>query len=468
MVTCRTWEHMWLNEGFATTMPTFYDRQMKGQDTYDLDRYRNFEGAIDTIGSRNRTDVAGDIGSVAAINIGSAYDGGCARILMLMHRLGEETFWKAIHSYLETYKFKPATTDDFFEAMSKASGQDLTSFKTTWFHSPATPSLTVGMYNNQVQISQFAPYYTLDLPLWILDGDNWIKKTIHLEGQQLDTAIDLGPLASKPFLIDPEVWTPMEIHYEHKFSGMQVYALYRHAPNAASKARIISEMFDSIPLKDRIAIAHTEKFPGLLAMMATHMRAEGESFLLELTHNPDERVVNAAVIALGGIPAADAPARLRLMQILDGDKNDLVREHAMQALLNGATDFKYVQMAFARPAFDDGFRVMALRWWGDHLPDEARTRCLAVVRNPDSEPLRVVAIQILGKVGEHPGSHDVFDALVPITQETSFGARSAAVRALGQIGNKDALPVLEAITTRAPGSIEGLAKEAIKKLQSAN
>jgi hypothetical protein len=258
----------------------------------------------------------------------------------------------------------------------------------------------------------------------------------------------------------------MEMTFEHKFSGMQVYALYHHAPNAAAKARIINEMFESIPLNNRITIAHTEKFPGLLAMMATHMRAEGEPFLLEMTHNSDERVVNAAVIALGEIPATDDTARLRLLQILDGDKNDPVREHAMQALLNGATDFKYVQMAFALPAYDDGFRIIALKWWGKHVPDEARMRCLEVLRNPDSEPLRVTAIQVLGQVGEQAGSHDVFNALVPVTQETSFGARAAAVTALGLIGNKDALPVLEAISVRAPGRIEGLAKDAVKKLQS--
>jgi len=465
LVTCRTWEHMWLNEGFATTMPLFYFRDTRGQDAFDMERYGNFESAIDTIGSRNRVDVNGDIGSLDRVTVGSPYAGGCARILMLMHMLGEDVFWKGIHAYLDTYKFKPATTDDFFNAMSKATGQNLSGFEKTWFYSPATPSLSVGFYYNKLQITQHFPYYTFDLPLWILDGDTWIKKTIPVSGQL--TELELGNLATKPFLLDPEVWVPAEIKYEHHFDGMQVYQLYRHAPNAASKARIIAAFFSRIQLKDRIAIAHTETSPLLLAFLASHMGDDSENFLVELSHNADERVVNAAAQALGKMIATDDVSRQRLLQLLDGDKNDKVREQAMQALLNGSVDFRFVQMAWALPAFDDGFRIMAIKWWGDHIPDEARSRCLEILKNPGSEPLRVVAIQVLGKVGEKGDGHEVFHAIVPITQETSFNARAAAVTALGLLGNKDAIPVLQPISERAHERIEGLAKEAIKKLEAA-
>ncbi len=462
MVTCRTWDHMWLNEGFATTLPCFYDRATRGEEAFDLDRYRNFEQAIDSIGSRGRKDVEGDIGSLEKVNIGSVYDGGCSRILMLMHLLGEKTFWKGIHAYLEKYKFQPATTADFTAAMSESTGTDIAGFMKTWFFSPATPELNVGVFYNKLQIAQSSPYYKLDLPLWILDGDTWIKKTVTVDGRL--TEVDLGSLTGKPFLVDPEVWTLSEIKYDHKFTGRQVYDLYRNAPNAACKARIISQLFSSIPVTDRITIAHTETYPGLLAMMASHMGAEGEDYLTELSHNSDERVVNAACIALGAIPASDETARTRLLQIMEDDKCEPVRERAMQALLNGSKDFRYVQMAWTLPAFDDGFRVMALRWWQSHLPDEARSRSLEVLGGNSPEPLRVAAIQVLGQVGEKPGSHDVFNALAPITQETSIGERSAAVVALGRLGNKDAISVLEPIAQHAPGRIMGEARDSLKKL----
>ncbi|HWD37634.1 MAG TPA: M1 family metallopeptidase [Fimbriimonas sp.] len=73
LITCKTWEHTWLNEGFATTLPMFYTRATRGQDAFDLERYGNLEGAIDSIGSRGRKDVPGAVGSVPTVTMGSAY-----------------------------------------------------------------------------------------------------------------------------------------------------------------------------------------------------------------------------------------------------------------------------------------------------------------------------------------------------------------------------------------------------------
>jgi aminopeptidase N len=464
LVTCRTWEHMWLNEGFATTMPLFYDRQQNGVEAFDFDRYSNFEGAIDSIGSRNRKDVSGSVGSEAKVTLGSPYDGGCSRILMLMHMLGEDAFWKGIHAYLETYKFQPATTEDFFKTVGKATNTDLTDFMDTWYHTPAVPSLTTGFFYNRLQIRQYAPYYTLDVPLWILNDGSWVKKMVHVDGPL--TEIDLGALAPKAFLLDPEVWIPAEIKYTHRFTPQQIIELYRYAPNAASKARIITTFFDQLPIRIRTALGHTEKYPRLLQLIAAHIGVGGERYLVELTHHPDDRIVNAAVEALGKIQTTDEVVRIRLIQLLEQAKNDRIREQAMQAILNSQRDLKFVQMAWTLPAFDDGYQIMALKWWGDHDTIEARSRCLDILRHPITEPLRIAAIQVLGKIGEKGSSHDVFNAIVPITQETSFGARAAAVTTLGMLGDKDAIPVLQPISTHAPEQIEGLAKQAIQKLQA--
>jgi HEAT repeat protein len=58
----------------------------------------------------------------------------------------------------------------------------------------------------------------------------------------------------------------------------------------------------------------------------------------------------------------------------------------------------------------------------------------------------------------------VFSALVKVAQETSYGARAAAIRSLAQLGDKDAIPILQPITTHAPNGIEGAAKAAIEAL----
>jgi len=464
LITCRTWEHMWLNEGFATTLPTFYDRLTRGQDAFDLDRYRNFEGAINSIGSRGRKDVPGTVGSVAQVTMGSPYDGGCSRILMLMHLLGEPLFWKSIHGFLEAYKFQPATTDEFFEVMSEFSGADLTSFKSQWFHTAATPSLIVNVADGNLVVDQLEPYYTLDLPVWFLDGQTWVKKSIHIDGAE--SKLRVGDLATKPLLVDPEVWTAMELRYANPMTEHDIYELYRHAPNVAQKARIISGMFDAISVQQRVAIGHGETYFGLLQMIADRVGQEGEGYLLELSRHTDPRVVNSAVVALGGLKQDDS-AVSRLKEILNFYPNETVREHAMQSLLNVSTDPALALNAWNRKAFDDGYRVMAVRWWGDHAPDVARKKCLEILKNPDSEPVRVAAIRVLGQVKDKPDEDSVFHALAKVAQETSFGARAAAIQSLAQLGNKAAIAILKPITTHGNGAIRGAASSAISQLSKA-
>ncbi len=462
LITCRTWEHSWLNEGFATTLPMYYIRETRGLDAFDMSRYRNFEGAVDTFGSRGRKDVPGEAGSVKTISMGSVYDGGSSRILMLMHKLGGSVFWHGIHEFLETYKFQPVTTAQFFEVMSRISRQDLSEFEKQWFHTAATPSLTATVVDGDLIVDQYQPYYTLDIPVWILDGTTWVKKGFHIEGAQ--SKLHLGELAGKPLLIDPEVWTPMELRYGMPYSDKDVSSLYANAPNVASKARIISELFDYISVNQRIAIGQGEKYFDLLTVMAPHIGQDGIPFLLHLTHHSDVRVVNAAVVALGHLkPTPEVQARLK--DLSERHPNETLRERAMQARLSTTDDISVANEAWAMKAFDDGFIVMALDWWGTHDANAARTMSLQVLKNPGSEPLRVAAIKVLGVVKDLPGETAVFKALQKVAIETSYAARNAAVKSLGLLGNPDALPTLQKIAAHAPNGIKGSAAAAIEVLK---
>ncbi|MDR3691426.1 MAG: M1 family metallopeptidase [Fimbriimonas sp.] len=470
LITCQTWEHTWLNEGFATNLPVYLDREMHGKDAFDMDRYGSFEGAVDSIGSRNRKDVPGTVGSVPTVTMGSPYAGGCSRLLMLMHMLGEPTFWKGVHEFLEKYKFQPATTDEFFEVMSKVSKVDLAPFAKQWFHSAATPSLTVAIAGADLDITQLQPYYTLDLPVWFLEtpvqttlfsAPTWTKKLVHVSGA--DTKVKIGDLAKSPCLVDPEAWTAMELKYAAPYTTDQIMQLYKNAPNIAEKARLIDEFYKALPLPQRLIIGRTERNVALQQKLAHETTQDAIALLSEYAANPDKRVVNAAVIALGALNP-DPKLKARVQAIADKDSNESVREHATQALLNWSTDDKLAQKAWKMHAFDDGYRQMALNWWAQHSADLARTTSLDVLKSPDSEPLRVTALQVLGTVKERPGEHAVYDALITVAKETSFSARRTAINSLAQLGNKAAIPVLQPFTQHGPGGIRGAASAAIATL----
>jgi aminopeptidase N len=458
LITCRTWEHIWLNEGFATFLPIFLDREWHGQDWFDFDRYSNFEGAIDSIGSRGRKEVAGALGSVQDVTMGSPYPGGASRILMLMHRLGETTFWKGIHAFLTKYAFQPATTSEFFDVMSEVSGQDLGDFQSQWYHTAATPSLSVSTEGSDVVVRQLAPYYKLDLPVWFLDGQSWVKKSIHVDGPVSRMS---SPLAGLPMLLDPEGWTIMELAYQNNQSAEAISSLYRHAPNPAAKARIVAELFPRLSVSDRIKLAREEKVAALVSLIAGRLGSEGQDYLVELTNSPDIRIANSAVEALGGFPQS-AAAVMRLKDLAASHPNEALREHAMHSLLLQGSDASWASQAWGTSAFDEGFRVMALEWWASHDALKAREVSLQVLSGTEPEPVRIAACNALGRV---KGGHEVLEALRRVATENSYRARLAAIRALGELGDSAALPTLQGVSRFEPGGIVGAAAASVKQIQ---
>jgi hypothetical protein len=298
--------------------------------------------------------------------------------------------------------------------------------------------------------------------VWVWSNSEWVKKSIRVTGQE--SKLDLGDLAGKPLLIDPEVWTPMELKYNITFSPKDVAAMYAHAPNVAQKARIVTFLFDTIPTAQRIGIGHTEKFQGLLQIIATHIPQDGSTYLIELSRNTDERVINAAATAMGNLQQDDAMAA-RLKEVIQTDKNEAVREHAQQSLLNWATDPALARKVWTMKAFDDGYRIMALDWFSKHAPDDAREKALACIAKSDGEYLRTKAATILGIVKEKPGESRVYAALIGIAKETSYRTRVAAIASLGQLGNKAAIPVLTPFISHGPGGVRGTAQAAVDQLK---
>jgi aminopeptidase N len=462
LITCRTWEHSWLNEGFATTLPMFLRGDWYGKDYFDLDRYGNLEGAVDTIGSRGRKDIATEIGSAKEVTVGSVYDGGCSRIMLLYRMLGDDTFWRAIKQFLTEYGYKPSTTEDFFKVFEEVSGKELDGFVKQWYYTSATPSLIAKLDGDTLVVNQLQPYYTLDLPVWIWANGVWVQKDFKVAGKE--SRLDLGDLAGKPMLLDPEAWIPMELQYDIAFTPQDVAAMYAHAPNVAQKARIVRFLFDTIPVAQRIGIGHTEKFEGLLQMIATHIPAEGSSYLLELSRNDDPRVVRAAIVQMGNL-AKDAALVIRAQEVAKNHKNEAVRESAMQSLLNWSSDPALARRVWGMRAFDDGYRVMALDWFSKRAPGECREKALAFIAKPDGEYVRTKAAQVLGVVKEKAGERRVYDALIAIARENSYRTRLAAITSLGQLGNNNAIEVLMPFTTHGPGGVRGAAQTAIDLLK---
>lgn len=73
---------------------------------------------------------------------------------MLSNHLGQEVFLKGVGDYLKIHAYGNAKTDDLWDALSKASGEDVKSFMDAWITKIGFPVVTVAEEPGQISLRQ--------------------------------------------------------------------------------------------------------------------------------------------------------------------------------------------------------------------------------------------------------------------------------------------------------------------------
>ena len=135
MVTCRDWNHFWLNEGMATFMAAAYKEHHFGRREYlkEIEDSRvNYQKVRDK--GKDRSLVFPDWSKPTAEDRTLVYDKGAYVMHLLREELGERNFWAGLRQYTRKYFGKSVTTPDFQSAMEQASGKNLTDFFSKWVY----------------------------------------------------------------------------------------------------------------------------------------------------------------------------------------------------------------------------------------------------------------------------------------------------------------------------------------------
>jgi aminopeptidase N len=135
MVTCRNWNHFWLNEGIATFMAAAYKEHRFGREEYlrEIESNRVAYQKVHDLG-KDRSLVFPDWLNPTAEDRTLVYDKGAYVLHLLRGELGERAFWAGIQLYTRKYFGKSVTTPDFQKMMEQASGKDLTHFFSKWIY----------------------------------------------------------------------------------------------------------------------------------------------------------------------------------------------------------------------------------------------------------------------------------------------------------------------------------------------
>jgi len=141
-VTCKDWQNIWLNEGFATYCESVYIEATRGKSAYDASIANSMTSAKYAGGSI----YVKDISSVNEIfDSYRSYDKGGIVLHMLRGIVGDEKFFTIMKNYLADprYAFNVATTEDFQGVAESVYGSSLDYFFKEWIYGENFPQYTV-------------------------------------------------------------------------------------------------------------------------------------------------------------------------------------------------------------------------------------------------------------------------------------------------------------------------------------
>jgi aminopeptidase N len=139
-VSVSDWRDIWLNEGFAQFLQTYYTVEVSAGASMQA----WLTGTYDDFASsqafwRVRVDDPGP----AHLFDGAIYERGAMALQALRHRIGDPAFWTLLRAWVAQRRYGNGSVADFEALATSVSGLDLSSFFDAWLHAKRAPAKTV-------------------------------------------------------------------------------------------------------------------------------------------------------------------------------------------------------------------------------------------------------------------------------------------------------------------------------------
>ncbi|MGD8781257.1 MAG: M1 family aminopeptidase [Ignavibacteria bacterium] len=220
-ITCKDWQNIWLNEGFATYCESLWLENAYGKDYYMQDVQSKMARAKNASG----TIYVEDTSSVSEIfNSSRSYAKGSIVLHMLRGILGDERFFEAIRTYINDPElaYDVAETEDLQRVVEETSDEDLDYFFQQWIYGENYPRYNVSwnyteennLYHVKVNISQEANsnpvFFTMPVQLEFETLSGSVIDTVfnNQQEQEFDIYLEEEPTQ---LTFDPANWILKEL-----------------------------------------------------------------------------------------------------------------------------------------------------------------------------------------------------------------------------------------------------------------
>ncbi len=218
MITCKTWNHVWLNEGFASYAEAVWAEIKPGSS--GLLALKAYMDTLRYTGGGSVYVTDEEVGSINAIfNGATSYNKGAWVVHMLRHVLGDANFFDALAAYRAAYEFGAATTEDL-QAICEGfyPGGDLGWFFQEWVYGEYVPAYNWGWKSGEVDGQDYLyvritqtqeppspELFTMPVDLLVTMGRSVETITVFNDARTQQFAVPVsGPVAG--VLFDPFDW----------------------------------------------------------------------------------------------------------------------------------------------------------------------------------------------------------------------------------------------------------------------
>ena len=145
LITCRTWDDIWLNEGFATYLTDLYFSHAYGRDEFLRRRRDQNRSYMDGTPQPEALGLERHPRGDRPLELfgGKAYSRGAAILHMLRLELGDAAYRDAIRAYVKRFRGGTATSEDLRRTVEGVAGRDLRWFWDQWVYGVGYPVLDV-------------------------------------------------------------------------------------------------------------------------------------------------------------------------------------------------------------------------------------------------------------------------------------------------------------------------------------
>lgn len=478
LLTCKSWEHIWLNEGFATFLESLWLEARDGYDAgYLRDTYINLRGAA----RRDRLDPEDELAWMRPAMVSKLYEHpddvfrkaanpypkGASILHMLRMKLGDDVFFRALQEYVERFKFTSVETSDLRQTLEDVSGLSLERFFEQWCYRPGTPEVTVSSewdYENgelllrveQTQrIDAMTPAFAFTLPILVVSeggAQRWVEIDVTRRTHERSVALEDAP---SMVIVDPYLHVLMTPTVEQP--TRQIIEQLRRGPTAASRMDAAAFLVERAGEATTQALYTSlidakELYAVRIASAETLGELGASASLLEALEGgiADARVRRAVIEALGEIGGDDVVQTLA-RHASNVDESYATRAAALESLGKHG-DRAHVEILLAAledHSQHDQVRRAALTGLAELGEPKGLDAALRYAEVGWLARTRPVAIAAVAELADHDPERAIAAMISYLTDEEER-SRQAAAKTLVKIGDDEALAEMRRVARTHP------------------